>query len=678
MTRPVNGAPKAKVANGVIPKPKPDVEVGVSAFLPIVTPYQNLWEALRDDDLTVKQLQAMRKTDGQARALYRLITLPIRAALKTATFLPEDNVEGGEEEAQFIEDMFTLPANAGGMEVSFQRFIAQMLLAVFDGFSAFELIYTSPSVGPLKGKWTLKEAACRPPETLTFLLDNKSRFAGFRQQCMYLGRQIDEVLPAEHCIWYAANEEERPFYGRSYFEAAWYHWDKKVKLYVIAHIAAQRAAVGTRIGKLPPNPTREERDAFKKALSDLSVAQYMTMPDNFTVDSLREAGTWDYLSYINHHNSQMSKSVLASFFDKEQGGGDSAKLVDFGQQSDSLFLLMLQTIMGEIEEVVNQRIIPRFIDWNFDSGKYPRFRFGSLSQEQKSAMLDLFKTLSVAGQTLTVRPEFLHELEVQIAEEFGLELDWESIEEEMAQEKLLMQEQQALQMEQDQLDAQASAQAGPGQPGAGGSPQVDPSLLPKGFTLSNPDDAYIALSDLAADLLDDAYNRVELVRGKARQGFKRVQTPEGARVYGEPIGSQITRDAEQIAAQGVKGKAQGQTGGRGNKSTGRQVLGGGLGDRAENRGSVRDGSKVGTASAVKRTFSHPDLPGAQLLDYGDGTVAIRDAKGNISARQRFDVAAFLKLGWKIDGAFAHQVEEEEKNAAEAKARTDNKPEPKKK
>jgi hypothetical protein len=53
---------------GIEPKPQADVEVGVSNFLPWQTPYQNAWEALRDDDVTVRELVAMRRTDGQARA----------------------------------------------------------------------------------------------------------------------------------------------------------------------------------------------------------------------------------------------------------------------------------------------------------------------------------------------------------------------------------------------------------------------------------------------------------------------------------------------------------------------------------------------------------------------------------------------------------------------------------
>lgn len=678
MTAPTKPTPPGKV----MPRPKPDVQVGVSSHLPWQTPYKNMWEALRTEEVTVKQLAAMRKSDGQARALYRLITLPIRAALKTATFLPQDNIKGGDKEAQFIQDMFTLPASGGGMTVPFGRVLAQMLMALFDGFTAFEMVYQVPNTGPLKGKVTIKKLAHRPSETLTFLLDDNSEWVGLRQQTMFQDRQIDVVIPAEHALYYAANEEERPFYGQSYFLAAYRHWEAKFKLYVISHIAAQRAAVGTRVGTLPPNPSKDDKEAFERALSDLGIAQWMSVPEGFKVESLKEFTGFDFLAYINHHNNQMSKSVLAAFFDEQQGSGGDASLVDFGRQSDALFMLMLQTIMGEIEEVINAHLIPRFIDWNFGpSGKYPKFQFGSLTEEQKSALVDMFKTLAVAGQSLTVRPEFVHELEKQIAEEFGLEIDWDAVEQEMEEEKrqqeLMEQMQSAAMMGGGDMSLgspgpggaagtpgiptpSATGGAGPASAGAtiGGGADIDPSLLPEGFALSNTDDETLTLSDLAAELLDEAM--VELVRGKPRSGGpKFVRTAEGARVYGVPIGTAITRDMENKAgARGVEGKSYGagrvqkaksekQGGGTGAKPTNpNESHGGGTGAKPQNPGNVN--TEPGTASKPIRILSNPRQPGAQLIDYGDGTVAIRDSQGRMTPRQRFNIAAFLKFGWKVD------------------------------
>jgi hypothetical protein len=443
VTEPALNGGKAKslvgdksVLNGVLPKPQQEVEVGVSMFLPFVTPYKDAWEVLKDDEISTAQLVAMRKTDGQARALYRLITLPIRAALATSTFVPPSGVDGGEEETLFVQNMLTLPASGGGMSTPLNRVVAQMLMAVFDGFSPFEIVYWVPKFGPLKDKWAIKKLAYRPSKSITFLLDNNGDAVGFRQRTFHMGRSVDVEIPSNAFVYYAAQEEERPFYGQSFFQSAFYHYDKKVRLYYIAHLAAQRSAMGTRIGKLPAAPTRDEKEAFKKALADMGIAQWIALPDQYDIQTIKEGGNFDFLAYINHHNSQMSKSVLANFFDDQQGSGGDTTLVDFGRQSDALYMMMLDTIISEIETVFNNAIIPRFIDWNFGSGKYPKFKLGQLTAEQKAAMVDMFKSLSaVSSANQGCTPEFMMALEKQVSEEFGLEIDYEAVEERVTEEK---------------------------------------------------------------------------------------------------------------------------------------------------------------------------------------------------------------------------------------------------
>jgi hypothetical protein len=646
--------PPVPVPGTVLPKPQPDIEVGVSIALPFVTPYRNAWEVLRDEDITVLKLQAMRNTDGQARALYRLITLPIRAALKGATYMPAVNVDGGDDEAKFIEQMFTLPDSGGGMTIPFNRVIAQMLLAVFDGFSAFEMVYHSPDTGPLKNKWTLRKLAHRPSQTVSFLMNDNGDFAGIRQRTLFEGRDIDVPIPAKDVVYWAANEEEKPFYGRSYFQSAYYHWDKKFKLYAIAHIASQRAAVGTRVGKMPKNPNPTEKQKFKQALADLGVAQYIAMPDDFSVESLREAGNFDFLALINHHNSQMSKSVLAAFFDEQQGSGGDASLVDFGRQSDALFLLMLQTIMSEIEDVINTKIIPRFIDWNFGSAKYPKFQFGSLSAEQKNALLDMFKTLSVAGQALTISPEFVHELEKQVAELFGLEIDWEQVEADReAEAEQLASMNAGLTPDMSGLPDGSAGVPGTAAPGAPVAPTpaapakakpltVPTGVVPDGFELTAPQD-------------DDD---VELTRGvPGTGGPKYVRTPAGARTYGVPIGTPITRDIAMRAKQhGVEGKNFGggtrnPNGPKPKGDDGHKVLGGGPGAKAQSLGGINPegGSGLDPDDTPKRVFTNAKAPDVLLLQFPDGTIAIRDNTGKTSPRQHFDIHAFIEKGWRVNG-----------------------------
>lgn len=469
-----------------LPKPPPealDFAVGVPYFLPFSTPYRDSWMVFRDDPVTVAQLIAMRRQDGQARALFRLLTMPILAALKNADVVQPEGVEGGEEEAQFCKDLLMAPPPMGGMTHSFTRFIQQMVLALFNGFSAWEMVYWVPETGPNKGKITLRKIDWRPSETLTFLLDGQGEFNGFRQRTFFQGRTIDVKIPKETSLYYACNEAERPFYGVSMFESAFFHYDKKVKLYYIAHLAAQRAACGLRVGTMKPNPNAQDKNNFVKALSNLGLAQYIVLPDaDWTVQNLKEEGNFDFLGLLNHHNSQMSKSVLAPWFDEAQGSGqgDSA-LVDFGNQDDATWLMMLDGLLGEMKEIIDNRIFPRFVDWNFGSEKYPGFKWGELTAEQKAAIQDTFDKLAVAGQTANVTPEFMLELEQRMAEDLGLDIDYEKIKKEREKQQKLMQQQaqaQAQMMQQGQPVAAGSSVGpqGPGQPSAsGGGPAFQPA-----------------------------------------------------------------------------------------------------------------------------------------------------------------------------------------------------------
>lgn len=766
----------------------------------------------------MRQLAEMRRSDGQARALYRLLTMPVRAALREMSVQP---VKGGDEEAEFVHDMLTVPPYSGGMTTPLNRVVAEMLTGTFDGFSVHELVPVRPTFGPLKGRYAIGKLARRPPETLAFHTDAAGEVTGVRQRTVDArGRFRDVTIPGGRLIRYTANAEESPYFGVSYFNAAFYHYDKKCfvgdtkvslldgteveirevarrsaagediwvysyvdgrvvpgrvshawrvgqretvrvrldndeivrctpdhrfmlrdgsyrqaqdlrsgdslmplyrrdrtlgktgyeqvqhpgdstwrfthsvvaretrreykwpdvahhrdinprnnrpdnlqvmdrkahielhgnlmrerwrdqgfrervltpetsakraeglrrawatkspaaraewvrnrtvaaydaghyrddvtieviadqvragvarrvevaealgtsdvivlqrvrdagfsgwrefvvgqgadpvegnvgrpqrftiadvelaysaaadergfatasavkdqlgcsfiqlyrtvkyhgyatfaewrdgevspqnhkvaaveqgevedvydmevpelenfaltagvfvhncKLYYLAHLAAQHQAVGSRHGKHPPNATDAQKREFRRALADFGLAQVLTTPSgqDWDVEELgRNLSQFPFMDYINHHSSQMSKSVLAPFFDNQQGGQQA--LVDFGGQTDSLFMILESVLISEIESVLTDQVVPRFVDWNFGTGNYPQVKFGPFSDEQKKAVQSTFDKLAVAGQTANVTRPFLLEIERRMASEMGLEIDYEPYEE---------------------------------------------------------------------------------------------------------------------------------------------------------------------------------------------------------------------------------------------------------
>lgn len=478
------GVPNAPT--GVMPKPEPELELGVGMNMPFSIPYsgpgsedEQLFESVRplgsDEGPSVAQLEAMRRMDGQARALYRLITEPIRSAMRNAAITP---AEGGEKEAEFIDQLLNTPATNGGMLIPFKRVMAQLMLGVFDGFSPFEIVYWSPKTGPLKGKWTIKKLAYRPAATISFLTDLHGTFQGFRQRTFFAGRTIDVHIEENAAFYYAANEEERPFYGISYFQAAFYHYDKKMKLYYIAHLAAQRAATGLRVGRMPGGASTQDKNRFLKGMADLGIAQYMVVPgtqaEGWDLEVVKDGPSFDYLSYINHQNSQMSKSLLAPWFDQNQGSGQGDASVINSMPTDSshgMFTAMIKAIMDELQDIINNDLIPRFIDWNFNSGKYPTWAFGTFTDEQEEAIDEIFSKLaSVAQASLSVTPEFMRALEEHMAEELGLEIDYDAVAEREAAQQQLSQQMQEAQLQ----NMQGSPPDTGGEGGQGGSVDGNP------------------------------------------------------------------------------------------------------------------------------------------------------------------------------------------------------------
>jgi hypothetical protein len=428
--------PKVKVNEN----PPDQRELGADMNMPFSATFRNQWELLRQDDVSVEKLVAMRKTDGQARALYRLITYPILSTIQSSSIVPANGKKGGLDEAKFIEQMLFLPPHSGGMEIPFRKVVEHFLLAIFDGFSAAELVVHAPQRGLLKGKWTIKKIAPRPAETLSFVFDKKGQMEGIRQRVYVNNTLKDVVIPKDRALYFAANEVENPYYGQSYFLPAFFHWDKKVRLYYLGHKMVQRSAVG----HYPKNADPKKVRNFIKQISDLGTNQWMAVEEFFEVDSLKEGSNTDVLGLINHHNSQMSKSVLADFLDESQGAGQNeGSFVDFGKQSDALFQLMLEAIIGDLEDLINYKIIPNFIDWNFGNDMYPKFRFGPVSKDQRGIVVDLFKSLMLAANQGNVSKHFIREAERKTSGFLDFSLDYDSIKKEWEEQDIEEERQRA-------------------------------------------------------------------------------------------------------------------------------------------------------------------------------------------------------------------------------------------
>ena len=408
---------------------------------------------------SIDQVTEMRRKDGHGRALFQLVLLPIRYALQNGHWAaPDVNLKKAKKEVDFANQMWSLPKSAGGMSQPANKIIRQMLLSVCDGFAPFEQVIGHADKGPLKGKYILKKLSYCDPRTVKIVTDEMGGFEGFRQRTHTLdGRTRDVHVKKDYSLIFTNQDEENPYYGVSMFESAYPHYEIRKKLYYIAHLAAQFAAVPGRIGSIPQNATTRQINEFKGALANFAFNTSMVHYNNFEVKPFNGNSAFDFIKLIDHHKNMMSKSILAGFFDSE----NRTVLIENATMDASadMFLLTLETIAEDIAHVLSDYLMPKFIDWNFGTSIYPKFVPAKLTDASKQAVIDLFRNFAMSG-TLNCTPEMVREMEKRISADFNLDIDYDEIQK-REQEAAEQQAQQELESQQLAAEDNPQPQDGP-------------------------------------------------------------------------------------------------------------------------------------------------------------------------------------------------------------------------
>lgn len=430
--------------------------------------FSQSFEARNTPIVSIYELVQMIRRDGQARAIMQLLTLPLRFALQNGHWEPPVG-EDAPDEVAYAEAVWSQPSSSGGMTTPKNKLIAQMLLSVPHGFSAFEIVYRPPAKLKnqiLSNKITLQKLAYRDPNTVFIQTDNRGGYNGFRQRANTPLGMVDVVIPIKQSIVFTVQGEMNPYYGVSFFESAFPHFDAKRKLYYIAHLAAQFAAVPGRIGTVPASATAPEIQEFKHALADFAFNTAMVKRSDYEVEDFKGSANFDFIKLIEHHNTMMAKSVLAQFFSDDQ----RTVLIENTKQDASadLFLLCMETVADDLAESLSSYLMPQLIDWNFGSGKYPRFVPGKLSDSTRDIVIDMFKTFAVAS-IMNATPEFIREMEKKVSRDLDLNIDYDEIadmEHQAAEAEMQAQQAQLKMQQQAQADAQQQAPPDPNAPPA--------------------------------------------------------------------------------------------------------------------------------------------------------------------------------------------------------------------
>lgn len=389
-------------------------ELGVAGEA-ILAGFEN--EEQRIDNVSVAEYVKMRQNDGTVSSLYLLMTLPI---LSTASSFEADEDDANNEQADFVNSVFTDPPHKGGMSIPFGIVKADMVRAVLEGFRVYELVLGLNVDNKVVYRKIAPRDGSTQDQSILLKRDATGEYDGFHQRVTYHGEWKDVTIPAWKSFLFTYSKDKNFLYGESAFKAAYYHYKKKHKLYYLSELAVQVGAVPPKIITGPDNIDKDLKARILREFDKLGIRSTAYIKDTYKVDTLKTAdGRIDPMPLIDHHDTQMARSILAQFLMLGTTAGSKGGSHALSADQSDLFIQALKGVMTAIEDHINFYLIPGLIDLNFAKPAYPQFHFEDITSDTKSIITDAFTQLVTSGK---ITDSMARGLENRVAEALDIDL----------------------------------------------------------------------------------------------------------------------------------------------------------------------------------------------------------------------------------------------------------------
>jgi hypothetical protein len=377
---------------------------------------------------TINQIMAMIDNDGTAAALYNVMTFPVMASDWHIEPDPEDVIETKNADgtvtrthpqAEFVENALRDPEHKGGMSTPFSLVVADILLAVAQGYRFFEIVYRINEDGFI----TFKKVVAREAGEIKILTDDTGGFAGVEQNVRKDGKSQTVKIEIPYCFLYTYKKERNKLKGASAFRAGWYHYDKKHRLYYLQNQQAQVNAMGFKVLEEPEDTgqgadAKKARDDNLAAVDKMAVRPSIALPFGWKLQVLQPARGIDLNPGIDGHDVQMARAVLAQGMLLGNQSSNSGGSYALAESHLDLFMLGELALMSTIEEHITSFLISKLIDYNFDTKLYPTFKFNALNDDVTNLLREAFKALVTKGTV----PEWITDaISEKVAEQMQIE-----------------------------------------------------------------------------------------------------------------------------------------------------------------------------------------------------------------------------------------------------------------
>jgi hypothetical protein len=378
---------------------------------------------------TSRDMATMLERDGQAAALEAVLTLPIRQAARAIE--PSKDDAG---EAELCHSVLFAPHTSGGMKTPLQDVIGQVTSAQIYRKSFFEKVF---AVREKDGAVAYEKLAFRPTATCELRRDpHTAAEMGFRQQVWLWGGQVMTSkqgrtpgwvdIPKVRSFVHINGRHREPLTGTSELSLSYWCYQTKLKLIFLWLQFIEQQSLPKVIVYGQDQREANARADDVASMRASGVAGFARGPQGskeFELLASDGKGASQFADALAFLETWQTASVLAGFTGLSSLASLGRGSLALSQDQSAFFLKSRQAISLEIAASITHEVIAPLVTLNFGPGaSYPKFQFGTLSDEAGSQLVALFQAMSVAP-ALQVPAGILDIITERLATYLNLDVD---------------------------------------------------------------------------------------------------------------------------------------------------------------------------------------------------------------------------------------------------------------
>lgn len=413
-----------------IPDGRPTIPAGLAGERGSTWDETRLFEWYENDLIFLRgpvqdfEIEAMLRTDGKARAVEQVLTLPIRGARWQITKPADDR---GQHD--LVVRALTAPETQGGMRTPFRQVLAQATAACLYRSSAFEKVFKLDS----DGRVVYDAVAYRPPTSVYLARNAKTaQLQGFLQWTWVDIARFERIYIPQAKAWiYLHGLHRDPILGSSDIEVCWRVFETKQKIRFLWNAFMENQVTPKAIARKITGDDPAGAAALARQVATLKGGGVVgiTSADEVTPWNSQPQAAGVFLAAVNYLDEEMYASVMANFLGLGtasgiRGGGSFALSLS---QTD-FYLQSRQAVMAELAEAVTHGLIAPLVRWNFGAdAAVPEFKYVGMAPTSNTTeaimqmVTALVGTPPAPGVAPQVPQEFIDELVDTTAGQLGLD-----------------------------------------------------------------------------------------------------------------------------------------------------------------------------------------------------------------------------------------------------------------